>query len=63
MGKSTVIPELVASLSRLFPGVPSKDLTYERTSHVEHWDGYSGQPIVILDDLGQSQSGKDIQEF
>jgi hypothetical protein len=63
MGKSTVIPELVASLSRLFPGVPSKDLTYERTSHVEHWDGYSGQPIVILDDLGQSQSGQDIQEF
>jgi hypothetical protein len=63
MGKSVRIHEIVNELSSLFPGVNATNLTYQRTSHVDHWDGYCGQPIVILDDLGQSMDGSDIKEF
>jgi len=62
-GKSSIIPELLGILTPLFPGVRRQDLTYSRTCNVEHWDGYDNQPIVILDDLGQSLEGKDIKEF
>jgi hypothetical protein len=62
-GKSRILPLLVSQLSVLFPGVSREELTYSRTCNVEFWDGYKGQPIVILDDLGQSTTGKDIQEF
>lgn len=63
MGKSSWIPELISILRPLFPGIKRQDLTYSRTCHVEHWDGYKNQPIVILDDLGQSLEGNDIKEF
>lgn len=62
-GKSSRIPMLLSILSELFPGVPRDQLSYSRTCHTEHWDGYRNQPIVILDDLGQSLEGKDIKEF
>lgn len=62
-GKSSVIPRILSSLRTLFPNVPLKDLTYERTCNVEYWDGYNSQPIVIMDDLGQQMTGKDISEF
>lgn len=62
-GKSSRIPMLLSILSELFPGTTREKLTYSRTCHTEHWDGYDGQPIVILDDLGQSLEGKDIKEF
>lgn len=63
MGKSSLIPQLISALSELFPKVSRKDLVYERSCNVEFWDGYHNQPIVILDDLGQSLGGQDIQEF
>lgn len=63
MGKSSRLPEIISSLSKLFPGIKRKDLTYSRSCNVEHWDGYKNQPIVILDDLAQSKEGKDIKEF
>lgn len=62
-GKSTALPEIISQLSVLFPGVRREDLTYERTCNVEFWDGYRDQPIVILDDIGQSLEGDDIKEF
>jgi hypothetical protein len=62
-GKSLLISRIVALLSSLFPGVKGKDLVYQRTCHVDHWDGYNGQPITIFDDLGQAQDGSDIKEF
>lgn len=63
-GKSSRINQIVAELSKLFPGVPMGDkLIYQRTCHVDHWDGYTGQPITIFDDLGQSMDGHDIKEF
>ena len=63
MGKSSRIPEILHHLSKLFPGVKRSELTYSRTCNVDHWDGYKGQPITILDDIGQSLEGKDIKEF
>lgn len=62
-GKSLRINNIVSELSSLFPGTRRQDLTYQRTCHVDHWDGYSGQPIVIFDDLGQATDGHDIKEF
>jgi hypothetical protein len=62
-GKSTKLNQIVAGLSELFPGTTSENLTYQRTCCVEHWDGYTGQPITIMDDLGQSSKGDDIREF
>lgn len=62
-GKSLKINEIVNLFSTLFPGVRSNELVYQRTCNVEHWDGYNQQPIVILDDLGQSTTGGDIREF
>ena len=62
-GKSSIIPEILGNLKTLFPGVKRENLTYSRTCNTDHWDGYCGQPIVILDDLGQALSGEDIKEF
>nr|UJQ92774.1 MAG: putative RNA-dependent RNA polymerase [Narnaviridae sp.] len=63
MGKSSRLPELISRLSILFPGVKRRDLVYARSCNTDHWDGYCNQPIVVLDDLGQSLEGKDIKEF
>lgn len=62
-GKSSMIPRIISIFRSLFPNLPLKDLTYERTCNVEFWDGYRNQPIVILDDIGQKLSGTDISEF
>lgn len=62
-GKSLLLVKLINFFKKFFPGKVRKDLCYMRTSNVKHWDGYTGQPIVVLDDLGQSRAGSDIQEF
>lgn len=62
-GKSSRLNQIVASLASLFPGVPLDKLVYQRTCHVDHWDGYKGQPITVFDDLGQAKDGHDIKEF
>nr|UJQ92793.1 MAG: putative RNA-dependent RNA polymerase [Narnaviridae sp.] len=62
-GKSTEINRIISNLQSLFPGVSTDQLVYQRTCSVDHWDGYTGQPIVVLDDLGQSSKGDDIREF
>jgi hypothetical protein len=63
MGKSSRLAELIHSLSKLFPGTKRDELCYARSCNTDHWDGYKNQPIVVLDDLGQSLEGKDIKEF
>lgn len=62
-GKSSSINNIINELESLFPGVERSKLVYQRTCHVEHWDKYEGQPIVVFDDLGQATDGHDIQEF
>lgn len=62
-GKTTLIQHIVASLGRFFPEREG-NLVYSRSCSMKHWDGYSGQPIVILDDFGQVLSSRDdITEF
>jgi hypothetical protein len=63
MGKSSRINELVSQFYKFFPNRTYSQLVYQRTCHVDHWDGYCGQPIVIFDDLGQASDGSDIKEF
>jgi hypothetical protein len=62
-GKSLIIPRIISAFKSLFPGRAYKDLVYERTCNVNHWDGYNGQPITVLDDLGQNPKGQDLAEF
>lgn len=62
-GKSLLIVQILNLFREKFPGLKREELCYMRTSNCKHWDGYHGQPIVVLDDLGQSRTGLDIQEF
>lgn len=49
-GKSTLVKTLVAKLCKSF-NLPKVGVYY-RSSAVKHWDGYHGQPITVLDDMG-----------
>lgn len=64
-GKTTLVQSLVRNLgNHLFPGMTRENLCYSRSCSVEHWDGYKGQPIVVLDDFGQNHGSRmDIVEF
>lgn len=65
-GKTTLVSDLRHLLaSTLFSHLKrDTDQVYSRSCSTEHWDGYTGQPIVILDDFGQDQSNRsDIVEF
>ena len=64
-GKTTLVQSLVRNLGRkLFPSLKREGLVYSRSCSTEHWDGYTGQPIVILDDFGQNHGSRtDIVEF
>nr|UJQ92648.1 MAG: putative RNA-dependent RNA polymerase [Narnaviridae sp.] len=64
-GKTTMVSRIVASLGRrLFPDRKGHDLVYSRSCSTDHWDGYHGQPIVVLDDLGQNAEDRsDLVEF
>lgn len=64
-GKTTILPSLIRTLgSALFPRLKDKDLVFSRSCACEHWDGYTGQPIVVLDDIGQNlENRQDLVEF
>jgi hypothetical protein len=64
-GKTTLIRTLVNTVGKIFfPGLTGEDLVYSRSCATEHWDGYKGQPIVIMDDIGQDQANRsDLVEF
>nr|UJQ92771.1 MAG: putative RNA-dependent RNA polymerase [Narnaviridae sp.] len=67
-GKTTMVAKLRQLLfSSLFSSgkeVKDSDQVYSRSCSTEHWDGYTGQPIVILDDFGQNRVDRsDIVEF
>lgn len=64
-GKTTLVQSLVRNLGKkLFPELDRDKLCYSRSCSTEHWDGYTGQPIVILDDFGQNHGSRtDIVEF
>nr|UJQ92686.1 MAG: putative RNA-dependent RNA polymerase [Narnaviridae sp.] len=64
-GKTTTIASLKSLLQMvLFPEVDLDDLVYSRSCSAKHWDGYRGQPIVVLDDFGQDLVDRsDLAEF
>nr|UJQ92812.1 MAG: putative RNA-dependent RNA polymerase [Narnaviridae sp.] len=64
-GKTSLLPGLIRFLgTTLFPGMEGEKLVYSRSCACEHWDGYEGQPIVVLDDLGQNPNNRsDLVEF
>ena len=63
-GKSTLVQNLISDLQQqLFSNFNLKDVSYSRSCSMKHWDGYTGQPIVVLDDFGQSSDRLDVVEF
>jgi len=64
LGKTRAIKELLNFFnSRLF-NLEENLLVYNRSCNVKHWDKYSHQPIVVLDDFGQNLTSRDdIIEF
>jgi energy-coupling factor transporter ATP-binding protein EcfA2 len=66
-GKTTLVQTLVRLLGKTFyPGLEDdmEKLRYSRSCSTDHWDGYTGQPIVVLDDFGQNHASRqDIVEF
>nr|UJQ92892.1 MAG: putative RNA-dependent RNA polymerase [Narnaviridae sp.] len=64
-GKTTSVVNLVDQLGvLLFECNDRKKLVYSRSCSTKHWDGYSGQPIVVLDDFGQDLTDRsDLVEF
>jgi hypothetical protein len=63
-GKTTFVQKLIAELqSKLFSTFNLLDVSYSRSCSMKHWDGYKGQPIVVLDDFGQSSDRLDVVEF
>jgi len=62
-GKSRLV-NLIAGRICLNIGVPMGKSIYTRNCSVKHWDGYSGQPITVLDDWGQDvQMGEDVSQL
>jgi hypothetical protein len=64
-GKTTTVVRLVSFLhASLFPGAKREELVYSRSCSSKYWDGYKGQPIVIMDDIGQDVVDRsDLVEF
>lgn len=63
-GKTTLVQEIISQAHReLFPEWNLNEISYSRSCSSKHWDGYTGQPIVVLDDMGQSADRHDVEEF
>lgn len=63
-GKTTLVQEIISRAHReLFPEWNLSEISYSRSCSSKHWDGYTGQPIVVLDDMGQSDDRLDVEEF
>ncbi|APG77288.1 RNA-dependent RNA polymerase [Wenzhou narna-like virus 8] len=65
-GKSTMVKYLVKELQRQFQ--LKSDTVYYRSAATDHWDGYWGQPITVLDDVGafassMTQPSADLKEL
>nr|QKE55029.1 MAG: polyprotein [Picornaviridae sp.] len=61
-GKSLASMALAVKLCKGM-GVDHRSSIYTRPVGADYWDGYSGQPVVILDDVGQKSDDSDWSEF
>jgi hypothetical protein len=64
-GKTTLVNRLVSDLLYfLAPECTREEFLYSRSCSTKHWDGYHGQPLVVLDDFGQNLEDRgDLSEF
>lgn len=64
-GKSTAVSILVRQLwQQLAPDMSRENFVFSRSCSSKHWDGYHGQPVVVLDDFGQDLTNtSDLSEF
>nr|UJQ92783.1 MAG: putative RNA-dependent RNA polymerase [Narnaviridae sp.] len=65
-GKTTLVNRIVQNLRyHMAPrDMAREDFVYSRSCSTKHWDGYHGQPVVILDDFGQNLEDRtDLSEF
>lgn len=64
-GKTTLVNRLVSDLHHhLAPETTREEFLYSRSCSTKHWDGYKGQPLVVLDDFGQNlEDRSDLSEF
>jgi len=64
-GKTTTVNHLLNKLRRIInPNAKREDFVYSRSCATKHWDGYNGQPVVVLDDFGQDLANRnDLAEF
>jgi hypothetical protein len=65
-GKTTSLPLFISSVAKVLEidCLDETQLVYYRSPYTEHWDGYIGQPIVVMDDFGQDPIyGLDFAQF
>lgn len=61
-GKSLAAVAIAAALAKECDMTPEEGI-YSRPPTSDFWDGYKGQPVVVLDDFGQSSDDADWREF
>lgn len=63
IGKSTILSKVTEDIrSVYFPDVPINHLIYTR-GNTDHFDGYSGQPIMLQDDIWSANDFKSVAEI
>jgi hypothetical protein len=55
-GKSLMIEKTISKMAKFFDRSYASSV-YHRNCNTDHWDGYTGQPIVVYDDFAQKQGG------
>ncbi|AVM87408.1 polyprotein [symapivirus A1] len=61
-GKSIAASVLAPALARALGSDPRTGV-YTKPCSSDYWDGYTGQDVVVIDDLGQDPSGADYMNF
>lgn len=59
LGKSSTVKSFATFLNCLCPNVPANEMVYVRTND-RFWNGYTGQPIVLYDDVSHAKMQYDV---
>jgi hypothetical protein len=65
-GKTTLLTKMISRLKEFFQmsGFKDEDFVYFRNPHTDHWDGYRGQCVTVMDDFAQdAQTCPDLVQF
>jgi len=61
-GKSLFMETLASFVGKRLKIKNNRDIVYHRTVGTKHWDGYHGQPIVVVDDFLQIDDPQELIE-